>query len=310
MFRQIYEASIAVFLLQGVLLLPLLIVVGTAWRRQGARLNAVGAALERDRVRRDRTLKSLLKALPKLVPLNCPSCGGALSLDVESTTCARCRATFPPPADYAATASLRRRLKRLTDAALFHWYLARLLTSTPLHLLFLVMVIGEPAIFGIVLIGAATYSDTWLDRLFTALGENTAFAAMLLCFGGFIIWMVAFIMLASLSRDLRRTLPAFPVGGSRSHPETEFSTCRSCGGGIHYDRRAFAALCGYCSVENCRADHARREHAVAEGERASTRATLFGAMKVIEDFTGMFFVVMAILTGGFGLLVIWTAARG
>ena len=41
MFRQIYEVSLAVFLLQGVLIPVLLLLSGTMWFRQMARLSGL-----------------------------------------------------------------------------------------------------------------------------------------------------------------------------------------------------------------------------------------------------------------------------
>ena len=113
MFRHIYEAGASVFLLQGVLLIPLLIAgrgrlvpAKCADRRRWRRRSGV-IAKHRDLNGRSRSLK----ALPKLAPLSCTACGGALALDVDSTTCVSCGTSFPPPPDYAATISLRRRLK-------------------------------------------------------------------------------------------------------------------------------------------------------------------------------------------------------
>ena len=309
MFRHIYDVSATLFLLQGVLLVPFTILLGALSFRQSARLEAVGAALDSDRKRHERTLKSLLTALPKLVPLHCAACGGAVALGVTSNECVSCHTRVAPPADYAATMSLRRRLKRLTRAAVSHWLLARVLTSGPAGWLFTLAIVAEPAIFLVTLIGASTYRDTWLDRLLDGLGEGPAAALGLLSFGGFIIGIVAFIMLAGLSRDLRKKLPVFPVFASGRAEETDFSTCRSCGGGLRYDRRAFAALCDYCGVENYRADHGRRDHGEAVGERSRTRASLFGAMQIVEAFTGLFFFTMLIMVGAFLLLSILIALR-
>lgn len=309
MFRHIFEACASLFLLQGALLVPFTILLGMIWYRQSARLEAVGAALDSDRKRHDRTLRSLLTALPKLVPLNCPACGGAVSLGVAATECVSCHTRFPPPADYAATVSLRRRLHRLTRAAVFHWSLARVLTSGPMGGLFTLAIAAEPTIFLITLIGASTDRDSWLDRLLERLGEGPGAALALLGFGGFVIGIVAFIMLAGLARDLRTKLPVFPVSVGARAAETAFATCRSCGGGIQYDRRAFAALCGYCGIENYRADHGRQDHAEAAGERSRTRASLFGAMRIVEEFTGIFFFTMAIMVGAFLLLSILVAVR-
>lgn len=311
MFRHIYEIALAVFLAQGVLLIPLLVAAGFAWFGQTHRLAQLEKVLGRDRTQSDRTRASLLKALPKLQPLSCGACGGAVALDPAAAVCTACGTPAPLPADYAATFAVRRQLARLTAAALRHWWIARILVSTPARLFFLLMIFAEPAIFTIVLIGAATWGDTFFDRAFAAMGEEVGFAIMIMCFGGFILWMVVFLMLANLAKELRGKLAAFPVRTRASDSEaTDYATCRSCGGGVHYAARAFACLCNYCGVENYRAEHTRSARAAAEDERVSARATLFGATEVIEEFTGTFFFAMAILTFGFGLLVLWSWLSG
>ena len=309
-FRHFYEACATIFVAQGVLLLPLLVLAGIAWHRQSARLAAVEAALGRDRARRGRTLKSLLGALPKLTPLTCTACGGVLSLGVTTTTCLNCRAEAPAPADYVATISLRRRLKRLTAAALFHWRLAWLLRSAPVRVLLWMAVPAEPMLFAITVVGAASYHDSWIDRLFERIGEAGGVVVMVMAFGAMVTWMVVFLLLANLSREVRGKLPASPVIAPVDGVAEQFSTCRSCGGGIGYDARAFAALCGYCGVENYRAGQSRRNRAEAEGERAATRASLFGAMTIIEDFTATLTIALGILVTGFALLVAFIALRG
>lgn len=310
MFRSIYVVALAVFLAQGVLIVPLLIAAGFAWFGQINRLAKLEKALGRDRVQRDRTRESLLEALPKLQPLNCAGCGGAVALDAASATCINCQAPAPLPADYAATTALRRRLDRLTGAAIRHWWIARILVSTPVRLFFYLMVVGEPVLFGIALIGAATYGDTFFDRAFETMGEGLSFAIMLMSFGGFILWMVVFLFLASLSKELRRKLTAFPARIGADAGATEFAACPSCGGGVHFRSRAFACLCNYCGVDNYRAAHTRHARAEAEDARLSARASLFGATEVIEGFTGTFVIVMTMLVLAFGLLALGSAFGG
>ncbi|MBA2735102.1 MAG: hypothetical protein H0U54_19845 [Acidobacteria bacterium] len=45
------------------------------------------------------------------------------------------------------------------------------------------------------------------------MGETTAFLAMLSAFFGFIIWMIVFIFLTTLSKSLRRELPVRAING-------------------------------------------------------------------------------------------------
>ena len=85
-----------------------------------------------------------------------------------------------------------------------------MLTSTPVRWFFFLMIFGEPLMFTIVLIGSETYSDTFFDRALEGMGEAWAFTVMLLGFAGFILWMIVFIFLTNLAKELRRELPGFP----------------------------------------------------------------------------------------------------
>jgi hypothetical protein len=307
MFRTIIEISLIVFFAQGALLLPLIAWAGFSWFRQMTRLTALEKELGEDRKQSERTLGSLLKRLPHLQPLNCANCGGALALDPAATVCTRCRATAPVPADYAATIKLRGGLERLTRAALRQWLLARILVSFPARAFFFIMIFVEPLLLVFVLIGGVEYQDTVMESVLQAIGETWSLVLGFLSFGAFILWMIVFIFLANLAKDLRRSLGAFPRFRRAADETLLFANCQSCGGGVHFGSRAFAALCNYCGVENFRADHTARARAEGEDRQLTARSTLFGAMEVIEGFTGTFFVVMTILTVGFGLLVLFSA---
>ncbi|MGZ8313065.1 MAG: hypothetical protein ACXWUR_13485 [Allosphingosinicella sp.] len=309
MFRQIYETGLAIFLLQGVSIPLLLLVSGTAWFRQMSRLSVVEKALARDRKRHGKTLASMLDHVPKLRPLNCANCGSPVALEVSSATCTACRSVSDLPEDYRATLKLRRQLTRLATVAIRHWLVARILASAPARWFFFLMIFGEPLLFVIVLIGSGTYDDTFFDRAFERIGEAWAFALMLMAFAGFILWMIVFIFLTSLAKELRSKVKAFPDFRRKEIRDPEFSTCQSCGGGIRFSSGSFAALCSYCAVANFRAEHARRERAVSEENQVLTRGTLFGAMEVIEGFAGTFFVAMAILSLGFSILILFAAIQ-
>ncbi|MND07385.1 hypothetical protein D3C83_293140 [compost metagenome] len=47
----------------------------------------------------------------------------------------------------------------------------------------------------------------------------------------------------------------------------------------------------------------REARARSEEQQVLTRASLFGALDIIEDFTGTFFLVMAIISLGFAILI-------
>lgn len=307
MFRPIYEVSLAVFLLQGALIPVLLVVAGTSWFRQMSRLSGLERELAGERKAHRKTFASLLEIVPKLRPLSCANCGAAVALEEDKATCTRCESAAELPGDHVATIRLRRAMKRLTGAAIRHWLLARVLTSVPVRWFFFLMIFAEPAIFAITLIGSETYDDTMFDRAFETIGEGWGFVLMFLGFAGFILWMIIFIFLSNLSKELRRDLPGFPSYSRREIRQAGYSTCGSCGGGIRFSARSFACLCNYCGVENFRADQARQERIASEEHQIMTKGTLFGAMEIVEDFTATLFITMAILSFAFLVLIVISA---
>ena len=303
MFRLVYEIALGIFLLQGVLIPVLLVVAGTAWFRQISRLTVMEKAVVRDRKRRGGKLDSLLESLPKLEPLHCEGCGSPVALEARSARCIGCAAVSDLPADYRATRVLRRALARISAAAIRDWRIARVLTSRPARLFFRFMIVGEPVLFVLVMIGAATFDDTVLDRAIERLPNELEFGLATLAICGFIIWTIVFLFLASLARELKGKLAAFPDIRPGELGAAEYAACHACGGGVAFRPGSFAGLCPYCAVATFRAAHARRERARSEAQQVLTRASLFGALDIIEDFTGMFFVVMAIVSLGFAILI-------
>ena len=201
--------------------------------------------------------------------------------------------------------TLKSEVKGLLKSALRHWRVANLLTNRLVGWLFFLLIFIEPLVlFPAVIIGSNLFPGTWFDRAFEALGERTTFPVMLSAFFGFIVWMVVFIFLTTLSKSLRVELPVVPVfdGGARGR---ETASCQACGGGVEYDAGDFACLCDYCNVENFRARFARRERARSEELRTRTKSALFGAMEIVEDFVGTFFFVSTILVGASLLLTIF-----
>ena len=307
MFRQIYEAGLALFLLQGVSIPILLLVAGIAWYRQNSRMSVVKKALARDRKRHGRTLESMLDVVPKLRPLTCANCGSPIALGESSATCTGCRFVSELPEDFRATMALRRTLARLSTVAIRHWRVARIMTAAPVRWFFVLMIFGEPLLFVLVLVGASTYRDTFFDRAFETIGEGWALVLMIMAFAGFILWMIVFILLAGVSKGLRKGTAPLPDLRRTEIRDPEYSTCQSCGGGIRFGPRSFACLCGYCAVANFRAEHARRERASSEEQQMLTRGSLFAAMEIIEDFTGTFFVTTAIMSLAFAILILFSA---
>jgi hypothetical protein len=309
MFRLVYEAGATIFLLQGLLTPVLMFAFGGAWFRQLERLAAVRRLVGWDSKRKEKRLSTLLEAVPKLAPLSCVSCGSPMALEDRTARCIGCKATTPLPEDYRATMRLRRMLPRLASAAVRHWWAARVLTSTPMRWLLRLMVAAMPALFVITLIGAATYKDTFLDRALDRIGEGWSTAIVLTAFGAFITWMIVLALLASIAKDLRRKLPAFP-DLRRTSAGTEYAACRACGGGLAFEGGRLASLCGYCTVANYRAEAARHERGTSEDDQARMRGSLFAAMDIIEDFVGTLFIAMLCLIAAFAVIAISAAIGG
>lgn len=313
MFQHVYEVSTAIFLLQGALLAPLVLWSCYAWYRQMARFAALEKVLGEDRQQHRRTLSRLLERLPHLQPMNCGHCGGTLALETDRATCTNCRVRASLPEDYTATITLRRRLRSLSRAATRDWLIAGLLVSWPARIFFFLWIFAQPVMFLILMIGAVEYSDSFIDRLIAPLGETWGTVLMGLSFAGFIMWMIVSIMLTNLSKELRGKLRAFPALAAGVAPASggiAYANCQSCGGGVRFDSRAFATLCNYCGVENYRAAHTAHERADTEARHLDTGTSLFGAMGIIEDFTGTFAITMTILFVGFLLLALFAALSG
>src|SRR5215207_8693030 len=308
LFAYFYQVCLVIFLLQGFSTPFLPILAGLVWRRQSRRLESLGGELGRARGKKadsGKTFEAVLDALPKLRPLSCGNCGGSLLLREAETFCPYCGTRDELPEDYAAAVSLKSRVRNLHRSAVRHWRAAHVLTYPPVSWAFFLLIFVEPLVlFPAVVIGSNVYPDTWFDRAFEALGGAATFLVVLPAFFGFIIWMVVFIFLTSLSKSLRVKLPVVPVleGGTRGR---EAESCQACGGGIEYDAGAFACLCGYCNVENFRARFVRRERARSE----ELKSALFGAMEIIEEFVGTFFLVSLILVGASVLLTIFYAIK-
>ena len=312
MFAYLYQVCLVVFLLQGFGLPFLPAVSGALWWRLSRRLEALRKEVKADRrkgVETDKAFERMLERLPKLRPLNCESCGGALLLRESATLCPYCGARGRPPEDYAGALRLKAEAGVLLKSAVRHWRVANLLTNPLVRWTFLLLIFAEPlVIFPAVVIGSNVFPDAPVDRAFAALGEDWAFLLMLSSFLGFVIWMVVFIFLAGLSKSLRVKLPVVPVfeGTARGR---ETASCQTCGGAVEYDAGAFACLCDYCNVENFRARFVRRERTRTEKQGAATRSALFGAMEIIEEFLGTFFFVLLFLVGASILLTLVYAVK-
>ena len=307
MFRPIYEIALVIFLLQGLLIPVLLLASGIALSRQLARLSVMERAVDRDRRQRREGLDALLQSLPKLDPLQCDSCGSPVALEARSARCISCASVSELPADYRATRILRRALARVAAAAIRDWRIARVLASRPVLWLLRIMVVVEPLLFVLVMIGAATFGDTFVDRAIEELPNELEYGLMTLAICGFIIWTIVFLMLAALAKDVRRKVPPFPDVHPGEVGAAEYAACEGCGGGIAFRPGSFAALCPYCAVATFRPAFARRERERSREQEVSTRASMFGALEIIGDFTAFFFITMAIMSVAFVILVGWAA---
>jgi Zn finger protein HypA/HybF involved in hydrogenase expression len=228
---------------------------------------------------------------------DCGNCGGSVLLKEDATVCPYCGTRGELPEDYAATGSLRAEIKRLLKSAVRHWRAANVLTLPIVGWFFFLMIFVEPfVLFPVALIGSNLYGDTWFDKAFVSIGESASFLVVLCAFFGFVVWMIVFIFLSNLSKSLRRKLPAVPVFDEKTRGR-EAASCQACGGAVEHDKGDFACICDYCNVENFRVQFVKRERVRAEKQKAETKSVLFGAMYILDDFVGTFFVLLIFLVG-------------
>ncbi len=313
LFWYVYNFSVVVFFLQGLSIPFLLLGSGALWRRQNRRLEALRAKKKRTLKpsgRKEERLEAILGSLPRLRPLNCVNCGGAVLLRDTEAECPSCGARTDLPEDYAATASLRHEVTALVQSALAHWRVARFLTHPVTGVALFLLALFEFLLFPVVLIGAATYSDSWLDPALQRIEDiGGSLGIGVTAFVGWFLWMFMFPMLRSVSKAARQQMPA-PSVLATGTGEREASSCQSCGGGIEYGSGDFACVCNYCNVVNYREQFARGELTKAQTERTKASSVLFGAMEVIDDVNGTFLFVMAILIVGFAFVVLGQAFAG
>jgi hypothetical protein len=213
------------------------------------------------------------------------------------------------PEDYSAATSLKSQVKSLLKSAVRHWRAANVLTYPLVGWIFFLLIFIEPLVlFPTVVIGSNAFPDTWIDSAFKSLGETTTFLIMLSAFFGFIIWMIVFIFLTTLSKNLRKKLPVVPAFEGKIRG-SETASCQACGGSIEYAAGDFVCICSYCNVENFRVRFVRRERAQAEKQKTQTKSVLFGALEIIDDFVGTFFFVSAIIVGASILLTLFYAIK-
>jgi hypothetical protein len=308
LFLYFYQICLAVFFVQGVTIPLIVLFSGILWWNQNRRLQYLEKLLER--IRRKGTsgstdISKLLDHLPKLEPLKCISCGAGVLLREADTFCPYCKLPGPMPKDYAPAVSLKQQIGPLVRSAVRHWGAANVLTFPLVRWAFFLLIFAGPfVVFPTVAIGANIYRDTWFDRMITAAGESMTLVVMIPSFLGVFIWMVVFIFIYRLCKDLRSSLPAYPVL-ERAADGTETAECEACGGGISYAGSDFACVCPYCNVENYRTRFVRTERKGLERKKTDVHSVTFAAMRIIDDFIGGFFFTLLILAVAASLLVVF-----
>jgi hypothetical protein len=312
MFAYFYQVCLVIFLLQGISLPLLLAVSGVIWWKQNQRLERLKKQLtpfKRSKSGADSNSESILQSLPKFKPLACINCGAGILLRDIETFCPNCQTLGDLPEDYMVEGSVRSEVKGLLKSGMRYWRVANVLTFPLVGWIFFLLILIEPLVlFPTVLIGSNVFSDTWVDRVFVSLGSTVSFLLMLPAFLGFVIWMIIFIILSSLSKSLRRKLPVVPVFEERIR-EYETAACQACGGGIEYYVGDFACICSYCNVQNFRVEFVRRRRLQAEKQKVQTKFLSFGAMEILDEFVGTFFFVTIILVGASILLCVVYAVK-
>jgi uncharacterized protein (DUF983 family) len=278
-----YEATVLLFLLQGILLPFVVVITYLICSRQWRRSQLLERQAHTSQVRA--AFAPGTAGLPHFRPLNCPHCGAGMLLETNGIFCPSCqqRGTLPP--DYQRAAVLKERVQKLLKSALRSWRFAWFLTSSPVNWLLRVLVFAMPMVLlPIVLNGSTQYHHTHLDQ-WLAPYQNTRLPDLIFLIaavGGF-SWWLGIAILASYSGTFRRKLPVVPVFTNETHG-SETANCQSCGGCIQYDRGEFVTICSYCHVENYRVQFARAERTRAEQQQIQVQFVLFDALTIVNEF--------------------------
>jgi len=292
-----YEATELLFLFQG-LSLPFIVLItylicSRQWKRsqlieKQGRVSQVRAAFAPGTT-----------GLPVFRPLNCPHCGAGLLLETSGTLCPHCQQRGELPKDYLRAVVLKGRVERLLMSAQRCWRLAWVLTSKPVNWLLCAFIIFVPTIMlPIVLLGSGKYHDTILDR-WLAPYQHTRLPDLvgpISVIGGF-AWWLGIAIVASLSNEMRKKLPIFPVR-TKEMKDRATANCQSCGGAIQYERGAFVTICSYCHVENYRAQFARAERNRAEQQQTQARFLLFDALTIVNEYLFKIWILGAMILVG------------
>jgi hypothetical protein len=279
----IYETALLIFLFQGITLPFIVALVYFICTRQWRRLLALREQSRAGRVRA--AFAHSMTTLPSFRPLNCPECGAGMLLDANDVHCSHCQHREALPKDYLRAAVLKGHVQRLLKSALGAWRLARVLTSRVAIGALCVLLFVEPfVLLPIVLTGSGKYPhtivDDWLAPFQSARLSNIRAGLSLM---GGVAWWLGFAMLASLAMNMRKKLPVMPVFTKELHGR-ETGNCQSCGGGIEYDRGAFATICSYCHVENYRVQFAHSQRRTAEAAQSEAKFALFDALTIANEF--------------------------
>ena len=295
-----YETALLIFLFQGITLPFIVLLVYLICTRQWRRLQALQQQGRAGQVRA--AFAQSMIALPSFRPLNCPQCGAIMLLGANGVHCSHCQHREALPKDYLHAAVLKGHVQRLLKSALWSWRLARVLTSRFAIGLLCVLLFVEPFVLvPLMLTGSAKYPHTIVGYWFAPWQKARLpdLRVGLSIMGG-LAWWLGFAMLASLAMNMRKKLPVLPVFTKQLRGR-EIAACQSCGGGIEYDRGAFATICGYCHVENYRVQFARSERRSAEQQQSQAKFALFDALTITNEFLftgwilGAMCVVAAIL---------------
>lgn len=232
---------------------------------------------------------------PRIEPLHCQACGGAVPLLDTAFDCPFCKAAIRPPEEYLRIFELRRKATDELHRAERLWRASRITTSWPVVWLFRLLVLGWA---GAVIVSAVILSDVWPKPV-------AWLAGLLAC-----VQILVGLAMASGFRESRKELPPLP-DAKFFHAPAENGTCPDCGAPVRFADDRMAATCAYCGADAYRAgvaEAARADAAIhADRTRKSLREAVhdvrarrseiigyFGFLAVAELFYGVLMVLFAI----------------
>jgi|GEM_PF-6031916 len=228
--------------------------------------------------------------LPDLEPLNCPSCGAGVPLDIFSMKCRHCGTEFPVPPEYEEIRIARSETAVDLHRAERYWRVASVLSSN--WVLSATLIASLWLIACLIVIFSINNTDELLRFKEVAYSYAIPITTQ-------IIWIATLLFIGiSITLKVRSALPEIKnIDAAALEGNAQ---CRDCGGAIYFRAGDLAALCGYCGVSTYRVSVAVKAAVDADTTAKESSAILVEQMSLfrdsIEEYLSVPILVIAVPT--------------